>query len=224
MIKAIIFDLDDTLFDSTALAEAARKEACNAMVNAGIPDSVENSYKSLLRIVKKYGSNDSRHFDRLCNSYGIKNRPDIIASGVVAYHNMKFSKLHMFPRSRFTLTNLMKQRYKLALVTNGIISKQWEKITRLKIKYLFDEIMISEKQPKSKLLKKALSKLNVNPSEILSVGNRIDAELKDSKKLGMKTVRILQGKYSKMKPKGKLDKPDFNIKNISEIIGILKKI
>ncbi len=44
-MKAIIFDLDDTLYDCTgSLLEASRKRAAKAMVNAGLPCTEEEAY------------------------------------------------------------------------------------------------------------------------------------------------------------------------------------
>ena len=51
-MKAIIFDLDNTLFDTTGFVSQARMEACEALVNAGLPaKNAKAVYKKLVSIV-----------------------------------------------------------------------------------------------------------------------------------------------------------------------------
>ncbi len=55
-IKAVIFDLDDTLYDCTGLlVGAARRRAAKAMVDAGLPISIGEAYKLQLAVAEKYG-------------------------------------------------------------------------------------------------------------------------------------------------------------------------
>ena len=45
-IKAVIFDLDDTLYDCTgSLIDASRRRAARAMVEAGLPSTEEEVYQ-----------------------------------------------------------------------------------------------------------------------------------------------------------------------------------
>ena len=44
-IKAVIFDLDDTLYDCTGFYRCIQKRAAKAMVEAGLPCTEEEVYK-----------------------------------------------------------------------------------------------------------------------------------------------------------------------------------
>ncbi len=53
-IKAIIFDLDDTLFDCThTLVDSARKRAAKAMVNEGLNCSEKEAYNKMNELIEK---------------------------------------------------------------------------------------------------------------------------------------------------------------------------
>ena len=55
-MKAIIFDLDDTLYDCTgSLLEASRKRAAKVMVKAGLPCTEEEAYLMQKELSEKYG-------------------------------------------------------------------------------------------------------------------------------------------------------------------------
>ncbi|MDP2974515.1 MAG: hypothetical protein Q8N60_05680, partial [Candidatus Diapherotrites archaeon] len=65
-IRAIFFDLDDTLFDcSGSLIENARKRAAAAMVAAGLPLSAEEAYKMQVQLFEQLGPLENV-FDRMC--------------------------------------------------------------------------------------------------------------------------------------------------------------
>jgi phosphoglycolate phosphatase-like HAD superfamily hydrolase len=72
-IRAVFFDLDDTLFDSAASSRNASMNAVAAMIDAGLPaKSRANALDVLEKIKEKFGSNYPMHYDELCKSCGLK--------------------------------------------------------------------------------------------------------------------------------------------------------
>ena len=70
-IKAVIFDLDDTLYDCTGmLVGASRRRAARAMVDAGLPMTVEEAYKLQNTVAEKYGPS-SLVFDEIAKIHGM---------------------------------------------------------------------------------------------------------------------------------------------------------
>ncbi len=225
-IKAIIFDLDDTLFDCTGmLAENARKRAARAMVSAGLPCSFDEAYKKIRKISERLGPRESV-FDRLCEEFDIKGRKmeGIVKAGLDAYNSDTVEEISLFEDVPETL-DMLKEKYKLILVSSGIYSRQQKKIDMLGLRKWFDMIVIHdiEKDPPRKLIfRDILKKLGLKPEEVVSVGDRIHSEIKICNELGISTVRILHGRFRHMKPKNELEEPDYEIKKIGEIPKILK--
>jgi len=215
MIKSVVFDLDDTLYNSTALSESARKSALKAMINEGLDIDLKKGYEDLMRIVKRYGSNYSEHFNRFLEEKLGYVDYKFLASGVIAYHNTKFAYIRPFDDTVPTLIKLVKRKKKLGIVTNGVPVKQWEKILRLGLEHFFEFVIISSEvkyeKPSPKIYEIALERLDLPPEEALMVDNKIE-DLKGAKNVGMKTVLIARVKDAEYAPK---------IKKLSEILNFV---
>lgn len=215
MIKSVVFDLDDTLYNSTALSKSARRAALKAMINEGLDIDLKKGYEDLMRIVKRYGSNYSEHFNRFLEEKLGYVDYKFLASGVIAYHNTKFAYIRPFDDTIPTLIELVKRKKKLGIVTNGVSVKQWEKILRLGLEHFFEFVIISSEvkyeKPSPKIYEIALERLDLPPEEVLMADNKIE-DLKGAKDVGMKTVLITRVKDAEYTPK---------IKKLSEILNFI---
>ncbi len=243
-IKHILFDIDETLFPTSKFVKIARKNAVDAMVEMGIEEDPEKLYNILLEVIEEKGSNYSYHFSDLCNKIGIKeNQAKYIAAAVNAYHNSK-SSIHPYPDVPKLLLLLKEQGYNLHVATNGLAIKQWDKLIRLKVALFFDQVFISEEmnEEKSKnFFIKVLKELKAKPQECLMVGDSPTADIEPAKKAGLRTIRVLLGKYSKEKSNadteikvtenrshlsksGLITKPNLEIKNFMGFSKALSKL
>ncbi len=227
MIKAIFFDIDDTLYDSTKLTTMARQNSIRAMIDSGLPERSEEKLYTLLNgIIKKHGSNYGKHYDKLLEELGLEHDPKIVAAGVVAYEHTKEGYLTPFPGVIPTLLAL-KEKYKLGVVSNGLSVKQWEKLIDLGIHHLFDVVATSEElgysKPQKEIFLFAVEKLGLTPSECIMVGNRLDTDILGGNVAGMKTVRLKRGKYKVEDPSQKDETPDMEIDEFRQIIDILEQ-
>jgi len=226
MIKAVLFDIDNVLYNSSHQVEMARRSAVEAMVHAGLGITVEEAFSRLEDIVKKYGSNFSRHYDLVVGDR--KDKSKIIAAGIVAYHNMKRTYLKPYDDTLPTLSRLKTLGYKIGVVTDGLSVKQWEKLIRLGLEDMFDTVIISEdagtEKPEPKIFQKACTDLGVEPGDCIYVGDRLDTDILGANRVGMVSVRLLRGKYKEQRPTGLQDRPMYETKRLSEVLEILKEL
>jgi putative hydrolase of the HAD superfamily len=225
MIKVVFFDLDDTIVDTTKLAEMARRNAIENMVRHGLPVDFDTAYQELLELINEYGSNFSRHFDYLLRRLDVPYDPKLVAAGVIAYHNTKFAYLKTVRGVRRVLLQLQREGYRLGIITDGDPIKQWEKILRLELDPHFEEVFISDylgvKKPHPKIFRKALKKMGVEPGEAMMVGDRLYSDIYGAKNVGMKTVWFKYGKYAN-RELDYLEYADFTIRSLEELPGILR--
>ncbi|NOZ80085.1 MAG: HAD hydrolase-like protein [DPANN group archaeon] len=236
-VKMVIFDLDDTLFPSSQLSKNARIHACEAMIREGLPArSPLEAQTKLKRIVQEHGSNYQDHFGKLCESYHIRPTPKIIAAGIVAYHKIKVARIDLFPKVQDTLLSLIKEGYRLVLITEGNPIKQWEKIIRLNIRPYFQTIRAVDSQ-RPDLKRKAFEDLwimlrkesagaagGISPKQIVVVGDRLDREISYGNRLGFITVRVLQGRRRARSSISKREVPTYTLKEIADLPGLLHRI
>jgi putative hydrolase of the HAD superfamily len=69
MLKAVFFDIDNTLYDSAKLASMARMNSVLAMIDAGLDEPEDQILRDLNSVIKKYGPNYPHHYDELLKMY-----------------------------------------------------------------------------------------------------------------------------------------------------------
>jgi|SRR3989344_5126292 len=95
-----------------------------------------------------------------------------------------------------------------------------ERKTRLKslgIEDLFEKILFIGSKSEDSFLS-----LVGNITEVIVVGDSIHDEIRIGNRLGFTTVRLLQGKFGNVIPSIAEEIPDYEIKDIRELINIVK--
>ncbi|MBF4469261.1 MAG: TIGR02253 family HAD-type hydrolase [Methanobrevibacter arboriphilus] len=225
MDKAIFFDIDGTLLDTSSFAEVARKAAIDVMIENGLPSNKEETYNLLKEIISKKGSNYNKHFNVLTKEICGEENNLLVALGMVTYHNVKFALLRPFPETMNILIYLKNKGYKLGVISNGITIKQWEKLVRLDIHYFFEEVITSEEvgseKPEKKIFEEALNRMNCKAENSIMVGNKSEIDIIGAVNAGMSAI-LVNSDDGHMITKKTLDNSNIEIiDNIGEIYQIL---
>ena len=217
MIKAVIFDLDNTLIDFLKMKRMACSEAIDAMIDAGLKIKKENALKELYSLYSTYGIEYQKIFQEFLRKVNGGIDYKILAYGINAYRKVKEGFLSPYPGVKETLIKLKQKNLKLAVVSDAPTIQAWLRLTSLRLDDFFDAVVAlgnKKKQKPNKLpFEAAMKKLHVKPSECLMVGDNPDRDIKGAKALGMKTCLARYGLTYKA---GKT-KPDFEIRNIREL-------
>ncbi|MHA1150288.1 MAG: TIGR02253 family HAD-type hydrolase [Promethearchaeota archaeon] len=240
-IRLVGFDLDDCLFDSSGLSEVARIKGIDAMIELGLNIERKKAIHIINEIVKEYGSNSSKHYnyfiirlnhleDTINLSY--TDQYKYIAAAVMAYHEEKIRSIKLYNDVERTLSKLRQMGIKTAIITDGIPIKQYEKILRLNIHNLIDLVVISDeigiKKPNPQLFDYCLKKFKIEGPETIYIGDRIDKDIIPALLNNINSVLIHRGgKYDTYTTGDKIPKetqPDFEIKSLTEIFGIIEEI
>lgn len=220
MIKAILFDLDNTLIDFLKMKKTACDAAISAMIGAGLQIEMDKGKKILFELYDKYGLEEKSIFQKFLMKVRGKINYRILAAGIVAYRKVRDGFLEPYPGTHYVLLSLKDKGIKLGIVTDAPKLKAWIRLTYMKLNNFFNVVVAIEDSNKMKPHKKpflvTLKKLGVKPEECLMVGDRPERDIVGAKKLGMKTCFAKYGN-----PKAKAN-ADYVINDIRELLDIVK--
>lgn len=223
MIKAIIFDLDNTLVDFMLMKKRAVEAAVYAMIDAGMDISFEEAVQKIKSIYDKEGIEYQQIFDEFLHDlYGEVNYK-VISAGIVAYRTAREAALKPYPKVFPTLIELIKMGLKLAVVSDAPSKEAWLRLSYINFQHLFDVVITydeaREKKPSPAPFNLALAKLNLKAEECLMIGDWAERDMVGAKAVGMKTVFARYGDTFNTVHPGS----DYDINSISELINIVKK-
>ena len=220
MIKAIIFDLDNTLIDFMSMKKASCDAAISAMIGSGLNVEREKALKILFDLYGKYGLEEKTIFQKFLKKVAGKIDYKILANGIVAYRRVRAGFLEPYPGVDYVLLKLKSKGVKLGILTDAPKLKAWIRLASIKLSNFFDVVVAfedtKEMKPSQQPFKIMLNKLNVKPEECLMVGDRPERDIKGAKKLGIKTCFAKYGN-----PKGTA-KADYIINDIRGLLEIIK--
>lgn len=221
MIKAVIFDLDNTLLDFKKMKEQGVKAAIGAMIEAGLDYDEDKAYAEIFDIYHDKGWEYRLIFDDfLINTIGkIDNK--LLAAAIVAYRRAKEATLLVYPNVRRTLVHLIKHGIKIAVVSDAPSREAWMRIYYLNLHHVFDLVQTFDEskvhKPSPIPFKMALEKLKIKPEEALMIGDWPERDVVGASQVGIKTIFARYGDTSDIKHSG----ADWEVDDIFEIVNIV---
>lgn len=231
-LRALFFDIDDTLYSTSDFVATARGEAVRAMVRAGIDLDEETVLHELAEVTQEFGANHAGHYDKLIQrlppgAVRPGAAPLIVAAGVIAYHQTKNRAFSPYEDALEVLRTLKDRGLALGVISAGVGIKQAEKIVRLGVdkivdpRYVFitDPMGIAKSNPK--LYARACEIVGVDPREAAYVGDHPAHDVDVPRRLGMRTFLSRRGgKYSAQEPS---EPADHTVHNFWDLLDILEQ-
>lgn len=221
MIRAIIFDLDNTLVDFMLMKRMAVEAAIDAMIDAGLELDRDAAEQEILAIYEREGIEYQRVFDDFLESQLGTIDHKILASGIVAYRRAREAALVLYPHVTVTLMELLKAGLKLAVISDAPRREAWLRLCYLNLHHLFDVVVTfedtGERKPSAAPFERALELLDVAPEEALMLGDWPDRDVVGAMKVGIRTAFARYGDTFGTVRSG----ADFELADIHELIGIV---
>lgn len=230
-LKAIFFDIDDTLFSTTDFSDRARRAAVAAMRRHGLRLPKDHLLRELAEVIVEFSSNYENHFDKLLlrlprGSFDRVNPAILVAAGVRAYHDAKNRLFKPYPDLPPVLKKLSRTDLTLGIITAGLQVKQADKLLRLGLYerftstaiFISDQIGISKPNPK--LYQRACAEARVQPREAMYIGDHPTHDIDPANALGMVTVRVRRGKHALENGRSRAT---YEISSFRELLTALRK-
>lgn len=218
-IKAIVFDLDDTLYPEIDYVKSGFFAVAKLIEKLY---GLKNAEKELLANIDKWKQGI---FDWYLKQHDIKRTEQNVGELVDTY---RYHKPNIKLREEVvgTLKDLKNAGYKLGIITDGRPNQQRLKIAALGLDKLVDNIIITDelggieyRKPNPLSFKKMCKALNVSPEEMVYVGDNPRKDFAVKKFLPIKTVSLNNGLYQQENYLNDIC-PDAHIDSLANLLKI----
>jgi 2-haloalkanoic acid dehalogenase type II len=217
--KAILFDIDDTLFDRDKVQvemvheKFSRDELLKLFLETDRIATVEFDHGADIEEVRV------RRFRNFLKMLGL---PEDRAE------ELNVSYLKAYPLLKAPMDDLefvlerLSEEYQLGIVSNGSPKIQYAKLETLGIRNFFECIVISEefghRKPDPEIFLEAVRQLSREPDECVYIGNLLETDVLGAKNAGMKACWLNRRDSP---TSGMNIVPDFEVKNLKGLLDIL---
>jgi haloacid dehalogenase superfamily, subfamily IA, variant 1 with third motif having Dx(3-4)D or Dx(3-4)E len=223
MIKLVIFDLDDTLYNERDFVYSGFIEVSKYLSSKYKIDK-NKLYKDMVYILNFQGR--GKIFNQICKKYHFKENIE----DLVKKYRYNSREISLYYDASIVLKKL-KNNYKLGLITDGDKGAQLNKIKLLDLQKYMNKIIITDEygkeywKPSIKPFKMILEYFNIDSKESIYIGDNPNKDFIPCKKLGINTVRIIRpiGYYSNTFLNENYE-ADYNIKSLLELENILEEL
>lgn len=213
-IRAVVFDLDDTLYSESDYVLSGFSAVATEIENIYGISGAQSELAAL------FGADRRGVFGRFLRAHGLgadgeKNLVDV-------YRNHA-PKITLFPSAERTLTVLRERGYKLGVITDGDGERQRNKADALGLLSLVDEFIVTDasaQKPKPDAFINMANALGVSSEQMMYVGDNPLKDFAVKKFIPITTVRVSGGIYSdRAYADGIL--PDMTVADVSQLSDIL---
>lgn len=222
MIKAVIFDIDNTLTDFMKMKRASVDSAVDSMIDAGLKVEKAAMVEKIFDLYWKEGVEDQKIFDKILMKEFGKVDYKILAAAIIGYRRAKAGTMALYPHVNLTLTSLLRMGIKSIVISDAPRLEVWLRIVGLGLHNFFDNVITSDdtgvKKPDPAPFRKALQVLGTGPKETLMVGDWADRDMVGANKVGIRTAWAKYGNTFDTKESG----AEFELDDILDLVNIIR--
>lgn len=222
MLQAVLFDLDDTLFDhrhSSKTALRVLQEQYPAVLGAVNLDELQGVNLQILNEVHIDVLNGSidvetarqRRFTQLFHRYGTSLTSDQLSEISSLYRVAYQTSWRAASGAITVLTELRKKGIRIGIVSNNLVEEQMQKLRTCGLIDYIDSLTISEEagvaKPDAQIFRIALERMGCSPNEVVMIGDAWENDIVPARLLGVRAIWF--NSYG-------LSSPDENVPSITD--------
>lgn len=235
MIKTVLFDLDDTIFDHKhsricGLIELQKLDSVIAGVPLEVLESeheilIQNNYVSFLDGSITIEAARTERTRQLFLKYGVE-LTSVEANKYTEIYKQAYEQNRRAVPGAVELITELSRQYSIGIVSNGMREIQLNKLEICKADKLIDFITLSEdvgvRKPDAAIFKVALNKCGAKPNEAVFIGDAWGSDISGAANCGIKAIWL--NRYKHNCPDGRLALEINSYDNIALILEYINKI
>jgi HAD superfamily hydrolase (TIGR01549 family) len=201
MVRAVLFDLDDTLFDHRGCSRDAlgAVRSCHESLDAMPIEELEQIHSTLLEqlhgdvMLGVVPLEDARRerFRRLLDAAGVRASDDLVEQTAVAYRD-RYREVRRAVRGAAALLAVVRTRARVGIVSNNLFEEQLDKLRICGLDRLIDALIVSERagvsKPAPAIFAAALDRLQCRPDEAVMIGDSWAADIIGARAAGIRPI------------------------------------
>ena len=222
MVKAVVFDLDDTLISEKEYIKSGYRHIAGIIEDRLAMDK-NQVFDDLMSLFKVSPLNV---FNRLYDKYQIEYSKEMILDLVKEYRG-HFPDIQFYDDVLPCLSELKRSGLKVGIITDGYAIAQRQKLKAIQADEYFDEVIVTDElgreywKPHPKAFELMKEKFRVNFDEMIYVGDNPEKDFYISKTYPIKTVRIIRDGVHSDKNYFRDIKEDIKIISLKDIKNLL---
>lgn len=195
MIKAVVFDLDDTLISEMDYIKSGFNIIAHKIYSDYKVSTPQEIYSMLL---KEFTVNHAKIFNRTLERLEIQPAQNYISDLVHAYRNHK-PNIEFLEDVLPTLIELKRRSIKIGIISDGYKETQHAKLETLNAYELFDHIIVTDDlgrdfwKPNPHAFEMMKEKFNVEFNEMIYIGDNPEKDFYIGSIYQIRTIRIKRG-------------------------------
>ncbi len=199
--RAVLFDLDDTLFDHhyssrCGLTALYQQYVCFQQKTLSELEQVHRQlldtwHDKVLAGTLSLAEARTARFRQLFANYGEQISDALIDTATTAYRQVYQAARQPVP-GVLPLLQALRSRVKIAVVTNNLLDEQQEKLAYCGLTSFVDVLVVSEEvgvaKPDPAIFQAALQRLHCAASEVVMVGDSWPADILGATNLGVRAI------------------------------------
>lgn len=187
-IKAVIFDLDNTILNRTSTFRSFTQSFLNMYFSH--LDEHNALLHTIIELDQDGYKDKTELFTELLQELPWVEKPQL--SELLAFYSVQYVKSAILMDHALEVIKHVRSKYKIGLITNGKTPIQYGKIDQLGIREAFDFIVVSEeagvKKPDPRIFAIALDKLELEAEECIYIGDHPVNDIEGASQFGMDTI------------------------------------